>query len=404
MKQFIGILLAILFFLQLTLINLTDTAQALPLSPSQAIERLFNSNSLQYEWFAPSFLQQISLPQIERIVKNIQQTLGSYQQVQAVGENYQVFFEEGRVPTRIALNEQGQITLLFFAPPEAKAISITEVVEKLEALPGEVSFLVMKGNSTLAELNADKPLAVGSAFKLAVIETLRQQIYTDKRNWSDVVKLQPSWKSLPSGILQTWPDDTPLTLQTLATLMISLSDNTATDALIDILGRETIEPLTERNRPFLTTRELFTLKNPQNKALLQRYREGDIEQKRQILAETQSAPLPNVTLFEGNPIATDVEWFFTSRELCKLMEAVADLPIMSVNPGVANPDNWQSVAFKGGSEPGVLNLTTWLTATDGTNYCLVVTQNDKNPINEVSLITLYESAIAGLGKGSIIDN
>ncbi|MFL9455456.1 serine hydrolase [Tolypothrix bouteillei VB521301_2] len=47
--------------------------------------------------------------------------------------------------------------------------------------------------------------------------------------WKDVVQLQPSEKSLPSGMLHTWPDGSYLTVQTLASLMISLSDNTATD-------------------------------------------------------------------------------------------------------------------------------------------------------------------------------
>lgn len=375
-----------------------------PLSSNKAIERLFTTSPLQSEWFAPSFLRQIPLPQVERLVKNIEQTLGSYQEIQVAKEDYRVVFEGGSVPTRIVLNSSGQITFLLFQPPLANGMSLSEATKRFQALPGEVSFLVVRGDSTLAELNADKPLAVASAFKLAVLEALRQQITSDDpkdtplgyRAWQDVVELQPDWKSLPSGILQIWPDKAPLTLQTLATLMIALSDNTATDAIIQILGREAIETLSERNRPFLTTREAFVLKNPDNQALLQQYRRGDTQKKKQVLLEAQSASLPDVALFEGNPIATDVEWFFSSRELCRLMEAVADLPLMSVNSGVANASDWKSVAFKGGSEPGVFNLTTRLAAADGTTYCVVVTQNNTVPINEASLVTLYRSAIDGL--------
>ena len=33
---------------------------------------------------------------------------------------------------------------------------------------------------------------------------------------------------------------------------------------------------------------------------------------------------------------------------------------MSINPGLASPDDWQYVAFKGGAMPGVLNFTTLL--------------------------------------------
>lgn len=402
MKLIVRILLATLFFLQLQLIILVDMAQALPVAPAQAIERLFTSSSLQAEWFAPSFLKQFPLPQINGVIENIENTLGSFQEVRSVGEDYSVVFKEGRVPTRMGLNAEGQITFLLFSPPETNAISLSEAVKRFKKLPGKVSFLVMSGSSTLAELNADQPLAVGSAFKLAVLEALRQEIASGDRTWQDVVELQLSWKSLPSGILQTWPDGSSLTLQTLATLMISLSDNTATDALIRILGRETIERLSDRNRPFLTTRELFVLKNPQNQALLQRYQQGDTQKKRQVLQEAQLAPLPPVELFNGNPIATDVEWFFSSRELCRLIESVADLPLMSVNPGVANSSDWKSVAFKGGSEPGVLNLTTNLKTKDGKTFCVVATQNDTAPINEANLLTVYSSAIEGL-KSELID-
>jgi hypothetical protein len=57
-----------------------------------------------------------------------------------------------------------------------------------------------------------------------------------------------------------------------------------------------------------------------------------------------------------------VEWFFSTRELCALMAEVRGQPLMQVNPGVANPEDWETISFKGGSEPGVLNLTTALTA------------------------------------------
>jgi hypothetical protein len=40
--------------------------------------------------------------------------------------------------------------------------------------------------------------------------------------WEQVINLEASWKSLPSGILQNWPDGSPLTLQTLASLAVSI--------------------------------------------------------------------------------------------------------------------------------------------------------------------------------------
>ncbi|MGQ4647321.1 serine hydrolase [Lyngbya aestuarii] len=395
-KLIARILLTLIFSFQLQLMNPSDIALAGEPSPSVVLERLFTSSEPQRDWFADAFLRQIPLPQIDRILTNIQQTLGSYQQVQTEGKDYRVVFEKGSVPTQITLDAEGKISLLLFKPPVTQSISLSEAVAAFEKLPGEVSFLVMQGNSTLAELNADQPLAVGSAFKLAVLALLQEQIAASQRSWRDVVELQPQWKSLPSGILQTWPDNSPLTLQTLASLMISLSDNTATDALIYILGREQVENFSTRNRPFLTTREAFALKNPQNQELLSRYQRSDIAKRRQILQQLKEAPLPNVELFNGEPLALDVEWFFSMRELCSLMAKVAPLPLMSINPGLANPEDWQRVAFKGGSEPGVYNLTTWLEAKDGKTYCVAATQNSNQPINEASFVTLYSATLEGL--------
>jgi hypothetical protein len=84
-----------------------------------------------------------------------------------------------------------------------------------------------------------------------------------------------------------------------------------------------------------------------------------------------------------------VEWPFAATELCNLMAQVEALPLMSINPGVANPNNWARVAFEGGSEPGVLNLTTWLEPDSGEPYCVVTTWNDATqPLEDVTLTRL----------------
>ncbi len=75
------------------------------------------------------------------------------------------------------------------------------------------------------------------------------------------------------------------------------------------------------------------------------------------------------------------------------MEQVKDWPLMGINPGVAQPQNWEQVAYKGGSEPGVLNLTTWLKAKDGKQYCVSATWNNTTVLNESHFFTLYTSLL-----------
>lgn len=372
--------------------------EAKSISAKAALERLFTSTQIQTEWFAAEFLAQVPIEQVRKIITELKSQLGNYLAVQNNAQDYLILFNQGAVPAKIVLNSKGQISGLLFQPPQAKVANLGEAVALFKALPGNVSVLVKEGKITKAALNSQTPLAVGSAFKLAVLKALKSEISLGKRSWKDVVQLQASMKSLPSGMLQTWASGSYLTVQTLAALMISISDNTATDTLINLIGRQKIESLSPRNRPFLTTRELFVLKGKENRDLLKRYQTSNQAQRRAILNGLATRPLPDVSDFEGiNPVALDVEWFFTASELCGLMSDVADLPLMSINPGVANPKNWQKVAYKGGSEPGVINMTTWLQAKNGKNYCVVATwNNSKAPIEESKFMALYTSTITQL--------
>ena len=71
--------------------------------------------------------------------------------------------------------------------------------------------------------------------------------------------------------------------------------------------------------------------------------------------------------FTGPPIALNIEWLVSGEDMANLMRCIRDLDdptareIMAVNTSV--PDNlsgdWQYIGYKGGSEPGVINLS-WL--------------------------------------------
>lgn len=291
------------------------------------------------------------------------------------------------------------VLLLFFSLPclRAEALpSLSRAIAPFQKLPGTVSVLVQKEGAALIELNSEEPLAVASAFKLLVLAVLKRDIDRGNHAWQEVVELQPQEKSLPSGVLQSWPDYSPLTLQTLATLMISISDNTAADILIRVVGRETLEKFSRRNSPFLTTREAFILKNPKNQNLLSKYRQSHITSRNLLFDEIEKAPLPEVKLVDSFPVATDIEWFFTARELCQLTEEVAELPLMQINSGVVDEKEWQRVAFKGGEEPGVLNLTTWLRADDGTDYCVAATWNHTETLDKYHFLNLYQQLVQKL--------
>ena len=84
---------------------------------------------------------------------------------------------------------------------------------------------------------------------------------------------------------------------------------------------------------------------------------------------------------------TDIEWFATTPEMCRVM---ADLHRLEQQPGLEevghalriNPGlqfdsrTWRSIAYKGGSEPGVLNMTWLLERADGKWFTVSFGWND----------------------------
>src|SRR5690606_10965914 len=194
----------------------------------EVLARLFTDRPVQAEWFAPAFLAQVPAAQGEAIIANLLETFGPFEAVQLDGARFLVLLEEAEIPSHVALDDQGAIVGRFFETPRPRSgATLGEAVAPVRELPGRVSLLVVENGLPIAAIDPDEPLAVGSAFKLAVLAALQEQVAQGLRRWDEVIVLDPAWKSLPTGILQAWPDGAPLTVHTLAALMISQSDNTA---------------------------------------------------------------------------------------------------------------------------------------------------------------------------------
>lgn len=369
--------------------------------------------------FAPGFLSQVPKSQLTAISAQFFSDYGRVTDVQprevqsaTRGTFYFVFDKGFRAPATLAVDAEPPHRIVGFrigvAEPVEQAASLEEVTQEMAALPGEVSFLLARigpdgSLESLAAHRADAPAAIGSAFKLYVLGALVQQIEAGERAWSDVVPLDEEAKSLPSGFLQSWPEDAPLTLHTLATLMISRSDNTATDALLRALGRPAVEAAQATmgharpalNAPFLTARELFALKG--DSALAARYVAAREAERRALLKnEVAAVSRDAIELFSKPTRIAELEWFASARDLARAMawfreageERQTAREILAVNPGLDFDDGqWDYVGFKGGSEPGVLNVTFLLRDAGGAWYALAASQN--NPEAAVDQATLF---------------
>jgi len=313
----------------------------------------------------------------------------------------EIRFERGLAKGGIAIDpaEQNRVSELRFTSVDSIAVAgdtPAKIEADLAALPGSVTalFTPLDGGAPLINVGPQRSLALGSTFKLYVLAALAEDVKAGRRKWSDVVQLTE--KSYPSGKLQDWPGGSPVTLHTLASLMISISDNTATDQLIAVLGRTRILKLMKdsghgdpgANTPFLTTRLLFILKASDAKTLAE-WRSGD-PAKRAIIEVVQAAEedpsLDQINAaFASGPKALDIEWFASPADLARLfahMRKTADtkaFAIMAINPSATDAikANWQYIGFKGGSEPGVLNLTWLLTDKAGRDWALTLGWNNK---------------------------
>jgi hypothetical protein len=370
---------------------------------------LFNGEAEPEAMFTDGFLAAVAPLQIKALTSNLTAQFGPAVEAvlgaraQATRAALEVRFERGIAKGAIAIDpaEGGRITELVFTTVDALAKPDDrpeKIAADLAALPGSVNawFAPLDGSTPVIAIGADQPLALGSTFKLYVLAALAEDVKAGRRKWSDVVTLTE--KSFPSGQLQEWPKGSPVTLHTLATLMISISDNTATDQLIAVLGKDRVVKTMQDNGnrsanlnyPFKTTRELFITKaNDGLLELLRKARGGD-EEAYDVYMTLLYAPWTNPSLedinaaFASGPRALDIEWFASPADLARLfahMRATADpeaFEIMAINPS-ATPAilaNWDYIGFKGGSEPGVLNLTWLLTDKAGRDWVLTLGWNN----------------------------
>ena len=92
-------------------------------------------------------------------------------------------------------------------------------------------------------INGDKKVLSASMIKLLILAELMKKISENKFSLSDTIMIADSMKTGGDGVLKELNTAHHFTLKELATLMIIVSDNQATNILIDFLGMENISQL-----------------------------------------------------------------------------------------------------------------------------------------------------------------
>ena len=376
-----------------------DTAFLAQVSPAVLNQALQAAGSLR--------LLSIRISELSTVVADV--TIGD------AGPRAQVF---------LTVDRQGLINWLRISPAPAgpSPATWTGVDAALQSAAPQVRLLVadVTGGSCQPVHGLDPGTAapLAAAVKLYVLDALGDAVAAGKVGWDQPLTVTAQLKSLPPGELQDEPDGTRLSVLDAAAAMTSLSDNTATDMLIHLVGRPAVEAALTRtgmadpalDRPFLTTREIFTLKLDQWPALAGRYLAVGQAGRRALLAGTvDRAPLPALAAagsWTAPRAVTSLEYFASASDLCRVYAALAAL---ARRPGLApigqvlslnddglqlDPAQWRTTWFKGGSEPGVLTMAFMATTRTGNSYVVtVLAENPSHPINQTAAIPVILSAV-----------
>ena len=255
--------------------------------------------------------------------------------------------------------------------------------------------------------NPNHAVPVASVFKLWVLDALARSVEQGATSWDDNVTISDELRSDPSGEVFQYPQGKNVSVKRLAELMISISDNTAADHLIDLLGRKEIEVVigelapdgAERTLPLLSTadmsrlkfapelgREYLALTTPRRSDYLVGLRErGPLP--------TDPTELAKLDLVTPN-FVDDIEWFASSDDLCRTMADLARLSrkpgleliaeILSINNGLPpqQATQWDTKWFKGGSEPGVVALVYRLAKREVNRVVVLTLSNPNEPLQQ----------------------
>lgn len=288
------------------------------------------------------------------------------------------------------------MTVIILVAPQlgeaAPSFAWTGIDQQIGQIAPDSNLLVAEfaggGCRTIHDVNADNQLAIASVFKLYVLGELARQVQAGDVTWDEKITLTDDLRSMPSGDFAWVPAGQQVTVRQLAEGMIWQSDNTATDHLINRLGRENVERAfaayghsdPEANQPLLLTRELFAIKMWQPADWIARYVAASDEEQLSLLAADidgrQINPAGGWGQWSG-PMAIDgVEWFASADDLCRAMvglwtmgaqpglEPVRDI-LAGNRGGIADTTSWPRAGVKNGFEAGVVSSVWVLERKDG---------------------------------------
>lgn len=286
-----------------------------------------------------------------------------------------------------------------------QALTMAAAADRYVSLGDQSSLLVARITNNactpIEQRSATTPRATASIFKTWVLGGLAKAV-NDGQIAANSVIGRAAAETVRGSSLASEPLGTQFPLQDMATLMMGISDNTATDHLHQLVGRPRLESILATFNhsnpalltPFLSVNETFNLFAgvPLNDA--QAYATGT-ESFQRSYVDTVLEPLGPVTGF-GNNTAVFISgsWQATAMDVCNAFAGIrkfndrsegfqiADRALSSqvAQPGLRN--RWERVWYKGGSldtGAGLVVLThAWMLQSDSRGTFVVVAMNNRS--------------------------
>ncbi len=138
---------------------------------------------------------------------------------------------------RLAILLIGAATMLHaqtVAKPQPDPVLQGKVDGVIAAHHGKIALYAEQLNTGKAlSVDADKPVQTASTIKLAMLWTAMREVALGHAAWDEKITLQPGEGVGGSGMLHFLDTPVTLTLKDVATMMVIVSDNTATNLMID---------------------------------------------------------------------------------------------------------------------------------------------------------------------------
>lgn len=294
------------------------------------------------------------------------------------------------------------------------ARNLSQSVTQFGTLSSSPALLVARIGSNdqctpIVQTNATSLRATGSIFKLWIMGAVARAVATGPITTDQMVPMVAAKLAL-AGVINSEPLNTPFPVSDLAALMIGISDNTATDLLHGLVGRNLIDHVINDYgvtqplvlTPLLGISEQFSLYFSFPLATAMSYVNGTEAFQANFL-QTQIAPLLPVTggAYANASILTSGTWRATPMDICAAFAHLRRLPQGSdamdlvnhvMGSATAQPDvrnYWDRVWYKGGSlssGAGFVVLThAWMLENTGQDPYVVVAMSN----SDASVIDQY---------------